>query len=297
MHAQRTASTKLGPSRTNRLLLSTDFLLANLVSDDAGVVRAPAVPRARIAIHVGKPVWLDGKHGDESYAGLAIHGDIDIIPCGIPCSWEMKEADTALVLSPPSKYLERLAEKSGFDPSRLRIRNRFRIRDPQIEHIGWALMAEAEQEFPSGSMYVESLATALATRLLRSHSSMPCERIPSNGGLPSRKLRLVLAYIEENIGEKLSLESIAVIADLSVSHLKVLFRKSMGMPIHQYVIRRRVERAAVLLRRGDLPISQAALEAGFCHQSHLAMHMRRILGVSPREFSRSTDFKLLADQT
>jgi len=41
-------------------------------------------------------------------------------------------------------------------------------------------------------------------------------------------------------------------------------------------------RAAALLRENKLSISQIALETGFSHQSHLALHMRRVLGVSPK---------------
>ena len=44
---------------------------------------------------------------------------------------------------------------------------------------------------------------------------------------------------------------------------------------------RRVEHAKNLLGATELPISRIALEAGFAHQSHLARHMRRVLGVSP----------------
>jgi len=49
------------------------------------------------------------------------------------------------------------------------------------------------------------------------------------------------------------------------------------------MIPRRVDRAAALLRIGNLPISQVALEVGFCHQSHPAMHIWPILGLAPRE--------------
>ena len=80
---------------------------------------------------------------------------------------------------------------------------------------------------------------------------------------------------------------IAGVAGLSVSHCKVLFRKSVGMPVHQYVIRRRVERAVMLLRLGKLSVNQIALDTGFSNQSHLAMHLRRVLGTSPTKFQRT----------
>jgi AraC family transcriptional regulator len=49
------------------------------------------------------------------------------------------------------------------------------------------------------------------------------------------------------------------------------------------VIRRRVERAAALLRKGDMAVSEVALLTGFSHQSHLATHIKRALGVSPKD--------------
>jgi AraC family transcriptional regulator len=101
--------------------------------------------------------------------------------------------------------------------------------------------------------------------------------------MPGRKLKAVLGYIEDNLGRDLGLGEIAGVASLSVSHFKTLFRKSLGMPPHQYLIRRRVERAAMQLRRGRMPIGQIALENGFCHQSHLALHTRRVLGLTPQE--------------
>jgi AraC family transcriptional regulator len=92
----------------------------------------------------------------------------------------------------------------------------------------------------------------------------------------------VLSYIDDNLAENMSLSKIASIAGVSASHLKALFRESAGMPVHQYLIRRRVERARTLLAEGKLPIAEIALAAGFAHQSHLARHMRRSLGISPR---------------
>jgi len=60
----------------------------------------------------------------------------------------------------------------------------------------------------------------------------------------------------------------------------------MGMPVHQYVVRRRVERARTLLLAGRLPLSQIALETGFSHQSHMTSCMKRILGVTARQVRR-----------
>ena len=76
----------------------SDALRVILLSDGPGVLDVPEQDAPRIAIHIGRPVRMACRHGMRSHSGLAIHGDIDIIPDGIPSRWEMKEADTALVL-------------------------------------------------------------------------------------------------------------------------------------------------------------------------------------------------------
>jgi AraC family transcriptional regulator len=174
-------------------------------------------------------------------------------------------------------------EDSEIDSRDVEIRNRFQVRDQQIEHIAWALKAEMESGYPSGRIYVDGLATALAARLIRDHSSVAAAPISASGGMPGRKLKELLSFIEDNLSRNLGLRELAQVAGLSTSHLNVLFRQSVGMPVHQYVIRRRVERAATLLRDGDMSIGEVALEAGFSHQSHMASHMRRVLGISPKK--------------
>ncbi len=78
----------------------------------------------------------------------------------------------------------------------------------------------------------------------------------------------------------------AAVAGVSASHLNKLFRISMGVPLHQYLIQRRVERAKTLLMQDGLSMAEIALAAGFAHQSHMARHVRRVLGVPPRAMKR-----------
>lgn len=254
----------------------------SLLTDPPGQLEVPGMRNTIVSIHVGPSVQISCRRGGNRHRGTAVHGDIDIIPAGTPSLWEIKDKDTALVLSLSPELLSRVAEEFGVDPCGIEIRNRFQVRDAQLENIAWALKAEMECGYPCGRVYVESLAVSVAARLLRFHSSRPIEPEIRNGRLSDRRLRQVLDYIEGNLSRNISLADIAGIAGLSVSHFKSLFRESMGVPTHQYLIRRRVERAKSLLGEGKLPISQIAVETGFAHQSHLARHMRRALGVSPK---------------
>jgi AraC family transcriptional regulator len=267
---------------------TTGSLRVSLLSDPPGFVESPGSDRAVVCIHAGPPVFALCRHGKEYHRGTTIYGDVDILPPNTPASWELKGTDVDLVIAIKRELLESVVTDSGRDACHLEIRSRFQARDTQIEHIGWALKAEMENGYPCGQIYMDSLALALAARIVGGHSSLAPLPNGPKGKMSDGRLKDLLSFIEENLGQDIGLRKLAEVAGLSVSHFKVLFRRTMGSSVHQYLIRRRVERAQALLRNGKLPIGQIALETGFCHQSHLALHMRRILGVSPRQVRDST---------
>jgi len=180
--------------------------------------------------------------------------------------------------------MDSVAEDFDLDVGRMEIRNRFQVRDAQLENIAWVLKAEMEWGYPCGRVYLESLGVSVAARLIACHSSVSLKLEKQRGQLSERKLKRVISYIEDNLAENISLHEIARVAGLSVSYFTPLFRETVGIPVHQYLIRRRVERARDLIRESKMPISQIAYETGFSHQSHLSRNMRRLLGVSPTAF-------------
>jgi AraC-like DNA-binding protein len=118
---------------------------------------------------------------------------------------------------------------------------------------------------------------------LNTLSYLPVPETPdlSRGGLsPALKSR-VCDFIEEHIGEKISLGALSSMAGLSPNHFARAFQQSVGVPPHQYLLRRRVEHVEQMLRETHLPLSQIALAVGFSDQSHLARHFRRLTGMPP----------------
>lgn len=229
-------------------------------------------------MHAGAPVRGACGHHRFHYT----RGDVDLLPAGFADVWHEEDEGSSLMVELSPWLLRRAAEDMGLDPDRTGLELRHQFRDPQIEHIVWAVDAHHRAGQPSGVLYEESLGLALAVHLLGRFTAQ--DRSPR--GLSKPQLRRITDFIEENLQEKLSLEQVASVASVSASHLKTLFKRSTGLPVHEYVLQRRVERARALLQRGDLPASQVALEAGFSHQSHMARTMRRILGVTPGAIAR-----------
>jgi AraC family transcriptional regulator len=245
-----------------------------------GVVQLEALPDHLLKVHAGAPV----RGGCRSHRFLYTRGDVDILPAGFADAWHEDQANTSVMLRLSPSLLRRAAEDMGLDPDRAGLEPRHQFRDPQIEHIAWALDAERRAGYPGGLLYTESLGLALAVHLLGRY---PAPVNPRHG-LSNAQLRRVTAYIEDHLDRDLSLAQLAGVAGLSASHLKTLFRRSTGLPVHEYVVQRRVERARALLLQGELPASQVALEAGFAHQSHMARWMRRVLGVTPTAVARGS---------
>lgn len=244
----------------------------------AGSVALSAGPDHLLKMHAGPPVRGSCGHHRFVYT----RGDLDLWPAGMSDVWNEEDATTAVLVRLPPALLRHAAEDSGRDPDRVSLAFGHQLRDPAVEHIAWALDAERDAGFPSGALYTESLGLALAAHLLGRYQ--PARRVER--GLSKRQERRVLEYIDAHLDRDLSLETLAATAELGTTHFKTLFRRSLGLPVHQYVIRRRVERAKVLLEDGTLSLAQVALDAGFAHQSHMARAMRRLLGITPAALRR-----------
>jgi AraC family transcriptional regulator len=247
----------------------------------AGLTEIAEMPYAMVCMHLGASVEVRCTRGGTVRHGREVAGDLDIIPARTASCWELKQEGTALVMCVPDELLRAVAARLDRDPNDIEIADRFQMRDPVIEHIGWTLKADLDSNLAGGGLLRDSLGVALAARLLQRHyrGSLPMREI--RGGLSHTKLERVIAHIEDNLASKLSLPGIAEIAGISVSHLKTLFRNSTGVPVYEYVLRRRVERAQLLLRNQKFSIAEVAVATGFAHQSHLARHMHRILGYTP----------------
>jgi AraC family transcriptional regulator len=158
------------------------------------------------------------------------------------------------------------------------------LHDPIIERLCVLGEQELEQGGASGRLYVEGLATACASHLLRNYGSPRRRSIAHKGGLVPAQLRRVIEYMNANLREELSLAELAGVAGLSSHHFGQAFKKVAGMPPHRYVISKRVERARELLRDPLLSITDIAAIVGFANQSHLTVNFRRLTGLTPARF-------------
>lgn len=210
--------------------------------------------------------------------------DFDLVPAGASGFWEDHAPCDMISVRLAAELVTSTAEALDMPGGRADLAPRLGGRDLLVEQVARALAAELEAPIPAGRLYADSLASALATRLVLDFAA---------GGAPRRQtlskpqLRRLIEFVEANLDAELTLDQLAEVAGISVPHLTTLFRRTMGQSVHAYVMERRVQRARALLLDRRMSIAEVALETGFAHQSHLARWMRRLLGVTPSAVLRA----------
>jgi transcriptional regulator GlxA family with amidase domain len=133
---------------------------------------------------------------------------------------------------------------------------------------------------------MRELGAAVSANIERSSwTSLGIESIRPTGLRP-RALRRALAFMEANLGERVTLDALAANAGISRFHFARLFRRSIGSSPMEYLMRARVERGKQFLDMGAASVCEIAARLGFCDQSHFTRTFRRFTGLSPREYVR-----------
>ena len=93
-----------------------------------------------------------------------------------------------------------------------------------------------------------------------------------------------MEFIEQNLSSSMTLTELAAMADVSRFHFSRAFKAATGESPYQYVLRRRVERAKMLLADSQMPLDDVARSVGFHDTSHFQRAFKLRVGTSARRF-------------
>ena len=208
-------------------------------------------------------------------------GNLCITPAGQPIGavWNSKLDNLMMMFD--ADYIDRAAAELDFG-GRFEFAEVYKEQDPLIQHLGLALLDDADSETPSGRLFTDSLLQTLTLHLLTNYGTDKPATQTVGGGLSGYKLRRVKDFIAANLDSDLSLAEISAIADLSQFHFARTFRKSTGLTPQQFVMQQRIERAKELLATEDLPIIEISLRTGFKNQSHFTSLFRKFTRFTPK---------------
>jgi AraC family transcriptional regulator len=161
------------------------------------------------------------------------------------------------------------------------------LHDSTLHRLLEVVVHEKRSGFKSGQFFLDNMAAALSSYLVRHYSTAPSIGENSRGGLAPSILRRCIELIEAGLDRNLRLSELAREAGLSTSHFQRSFRKSTGKAPYQFLLQRRVERARTLMRDHRISLTEVALASGFADQHHLARVFRQITSMTPTNYRRS----------
>jgi transcriptional regulator GlxA family with amidase domain len=103
----------------------------------------------------------------------------------------------------------------------------------------------------------------------------------------SDRVQRALAYALRHLGDELSVDVLAEVANLSPRQFTRIFRSETGQPPARAVERLRIEAARVLLEQGRLPIETIAVEVGFGDRERMRRAFARVVGATARDLRRA----------
>lgn len=121
----------------------------------------------------------------------------------------------------------------------------------------------------------------LLGQLLTSHAGEPPAPVP---GEAEEAAAAVCAWIEAHSAEHITLDQLSALAGWNKYRLIRAFTRARGITPYGYLTTVRVGRAKGLLERGASPLD-AALECGFCDQSHFTNQFKKLIGLTPGQYA------------
>ncbi len=96
-----------------------------------------------------------------------------------------------------------------------------------------------------------------------------------------------ITYVTSDLRAPLGLRFLAARLSVNESYLSTRFRKEVGMPLTEYVNRRRIEQAKKLLLQTDMPVKMVGLQCGVPDVYYFSRMFKRLVGLTPKSFRES----------
>ena len=151
------------------------------------------------------------------------------------------------------------------------------------------LAATASQQGFANELYTEMLFVEFMILLNRALLDHEIDEL--HPAVYDKKILPLLTYINENLLEDLSIDSLAAQFFLSKYHMMRKFKAETGCSIHQYITNKRLLRARSMLK-SDLPLTKICFDCGFRDYSTFSRSFRELFHQTPKDYRRNTSAPL-----
>jgi AraC family transcriptional regulator len=206
--------------------------------------------------------------------------DILVVPARQPHAvhWARRAGIVSLQVS------EHFVQES-LDLPRLMLPDFLAVQDRFVTAAAAELYAALAAEETVAPVFAEALSVAVAHRVVAIAARSNARQSAVVRRLTPLLLQRIERHIDDNLDRPIDLSELALVVGLSRWYFLRVFQATVGMSPHDYITRRRLDRASDLLRTTSRSIMEIAGDVGMTH-SHFSRVFSRRLGVTPTEFRR-----------
>lgn len=227
--------------------------------------------------------WRDEVHRDFTYH----KNEIIVTPAGVKSGWKWHAKSKVIVITLEPDKLEKFAQSElGVLLSNKQLKDISQFIDEELTQAGMMLMEALKSSVGSAVMF-ESYARIFLTKLIQRYGLELDEDIEFSKSFTSRHYKRVLDYIGRNFGKNIALEDLSSEAAMSPYHFSRLFKQTIGLSPHQFVMAYRVEQAKKMLADPGRPMIDIAHACGFSDQAHFSRVFKQVQGIGPKNWRQS----------
>ncbi|WP_017345366.1 helix-turn-helix domain-containing protein [Pantoea sp. A4] len=265
-------------------VLSSGIQLASWFNQGDRVTNLSDHHTLSLYVAEGYDTWHKTQHGWRNGGGP---DRFCLMPQGSESTWDVRAELAFVHLYCTDEHLRHLAEQIwDRSPAQLSLHEKVFAGDDRITQLYRHFLLSCDWQQPASQMVLTTASTLLMTHLLQNYSDVQWQAPQIRGGLAPVVLRRITDYIAAHLDQPLTLAHLAQEAALSEFHFARMFRHSVGMAPHQYVMQQRMNRARDLLSHTPLSLTDIALQCGFHSSSHFSNRFSQAFGVAPSVWRR-----------
>ncbi len=219
--------------------------------------------------------------------GLTTPGTVHVTEPAAPVHCLFRGPYDVLHLHAPNHLIAECARDMSGHPSPVLFSKLVPSKDTTVDSLARALFEADRVGGSFGQLYADCISMAIVARLLAWANRGAGSEQPKVGRLARWRLKRAIDYVEAHLDNPVSLAEVASSAGLTRMHFAAQFRAATGLRPHEYLLRRRIERAQEMLVGTGMPLVDIALSVGFQTQSHFTRVFKRYAGQPPRAWCES----------
>jgi AraC family transcriptional regulator len=223
-------------------------------------------------------LWIDGKHRPARTTAPGATFLFDLrseTVCEIHSSFD----NVRFYISQAS--LDELAFDQGMRPTKGLMLSAWGSQDKVLFGLANALLDRVDRADERSALFVDHVALAFHAHIIETYGNAAVPVGSSSGKLSPWQLRRAIDFMATHLDDDPTIAELAQECGLSSGYFARAFRRTTGITPHQWLVRKRVERARTLLLGSALGLADIAVMCGFVDQSHFSRVFARFEGDSP----------------